>query len=168
MRPSSRPLVFVHPFSSFFAASSKQWNFHHWEKLLDLLPPEIETVRYGNPEEPATPTEREHHREMIGVDLRVFASILRNADAFVGQESGLAHLATALGVPSVVIFTGYGSPEVLGYKGNLNLVPQLPYAPCWEKDGCEPCKGEICTGSIEPEFVAENLLGLLAAGHRRG
>ena len=81
---------------------------------------------------------------------------------------GLAHLATALGVPSVVIFTGYGSPEVLGYKGNLNLVPQLPYAPCWEKDGCEPCKGEICTAAIEPEFVAENLLGLLAAGRRRG
>ncbi|MFP6739475.1 MAG: glycosyltransferase family 9 protein [Planctomycetota bacterium] len=168
VRPSSRPLVVVNPFSSFFAASSKQWNFHHWEKFLDLLPPEIETVRYGNPEEPATPTEREHHREMIGVDLRVFASILRNADAFVGQESGLAHLATALGVPSVVIFTGYGSPEVLGYKGNLNLVPQLPYAPCWEKDGCEPCRGEICTSAVEPEFVAENLLGLLAAGGRRG
>ena len=165
--PRGRPLVVVHPFSGFFAARSKQWDFGHWQRFLDLLPPEIETVRYGGGEEPATPTDRPHHRDMIGIDLRLFAAVLQNADVFVGQESGLAHLATALGVPSIVIFTGYVPPDVFGYPQNINLVPDLPYAPCWEKDGCEPCGAEICTRAIEPEFVVENLLGLLATGRRR-
>ena len=159
--PSSRPLVVVHPFSGFFAARSKQWHFSHWQRFLELLPPEISTIRYAGVEEPATPTERAHHREMVGVDLRLFAAILENADAFVGQESGLAHLATALGVPSVVLFTGFVPPDVFGYPQNINLVPDLPYAPCWDKDGCPPCRAEICTRLVQPETVLEKLLALL-------
>lgn len=168
IRPfSSRPLVVVHPFSGFFAARSKQWDFGHWSRFLEILPPEIETVRFGGVEEPATPTERPNHREMVGMDQRLFAAILESADAFVGQESGLAHLATALGVPSVVLFTGYVPPDVFGYPQNVNLVPDLPYAPCWEKDGCPPCKAEICTRQIQPETVLEKLLELLGAHRER-
>jgi ADP-heptose:LPS heptosyltransferase len=164
--PSSRPLVVVHPFSGFFAARSKQWDFTHWRRLLELIPPEIETVRYGGVEEPATPTDRPNHREIVGMDLRLFAAILENADAFVGQESGLAHLATALGVPCVVLFTGYVPPDVFGYPQNVNLVPDLPYAPCWQEDGCPPCRAQICTRAIQPETVLEKLLGLLEAPRR--
>ena len=163
--PSGRPLVVVHPFSGFFAARSKCWHFSNWQRLLELLPPEIETVRYGGVEEPATPTDRPLHREMIGVDLRLFAAILREADAFVGSDSGLAHLATALGVPSVVLFTGYVPPTVFGYPQNVNLAPDLPYAPCWKEDGCEPCGAEICTRAIAPESVLDELLKIL--GQRR-
>ena len=141
--PSSRPLLVVHPFSGFFAARSKQWDFRHWKRFLELIPPEIETIRFGDVEDPATPTERPNHREVVGMDLRLTAAILQSADAFVGQDSGLAHLATALRVPSVVLFTGYVPPEVFGYEQNVNLVPDLPYAPCWAKDGCAPCKSEI-------------------------
>ena len=161
--PSSRPLVVVHPFSGFFAARSKQWDFAHWQRFLELLPPEIETVRFAGVEEPATPTERVRHREMVDVDLRLCAATLANADAFVGQESGLAHLATALGVPSVVVFTGFVPPDVFGYPQNTNLVPDLPYAPCWEKDGCPPCQAKICTRAIAPETVLEALLDLLGS-----
>lgn len=159
--PSSRPLVVVHPFSGFFAARSKQWDFRHWKRFLELLPPEIETIRFGGPEEPGTPTERPNHRELVNMDLRLTAALLETADVFVGQESGLAHLATALGVPSVVIFTGYVPPDVFGYEQNINLAPDLPYAPCWEKDGCPPCKGEICTRAVKPETVFEKTMDLL-------
>jgi ADP-heptose:LPS heptosyltransferase len=165
--PSSRPLVVVHPFSGFFAARSKQWDFRHWKRLLELIPPEIETMRFGGVEEPATPTDRPNHRELVGMDLRLAAALLEAADAFVGQESGLAHLATALGVPSVVIFTGYVPPDVFGYEQNVNLSPDLPYAPCWEKDGCPPCKAEICTRAIKPETVCERLLDVLEDGRSR-
>jgi ADP-heptose:LPS heptosyltransferase len=162
--PSSRPLVVVHPFSGFFAARSKQWDFGHWRRFLDLLPPEVETVRYGGVEEPATPTERHLHREMVGMDLRLFAAVLETADAFVGVESGMAHLAAALGVPSVVLFTGYVPPDVFGYPQNVNLVPKLPYAPCWQKDGCAPCRAEVCTREVQPETVLAKLLEILNYG----
>jgi ADP-heptose:LPS heptosyltransferase len=159
--PSSRPLVVVHPFSGFFAARSKQWDFRHWKRFLELLPPEIETIRFGGAEEPATPTDRPNHRELVNMDLRLTAALLESADVFVGQESGLAHLATALGVPSVVIFTGFVPPDVFGYEQNINLAPDLPYAPCWQKDGCQPCKAEICTRAVKPETVFEKTLELL-------
>jgi ADP-heptose:LPS heptosyltransferase len=168
IRPaSSRPLVVVHPFSGFFAARSKQWDFRHWKRFLELLPPEIETIRFGGVEEPATPTERHNHREIVGMDLRVIAAVLESANAFVGQESGLAHLATALGVPSVVLFTGFVPPDVFGYPQNVNLAPELPYAPCWQKDGCPPCKAELCTRAVQPETVLEKTLEVLERRFRR-
>jgi ADP-heptose:LPS heptosyltransferase len=165
--PSSRPLVVVHPFSGFFAARSKQWDFRHWKRYLELLPPEVETVRFCGAEEPATPTDRPNHREMVNMDLRLTAALLETADAFVGQESGLAHLATALGVPSVVIFTGFVPPDVFGYEANVNLAPDLPYAPCWEKDGCPPCRAEICTRAVQPETVFQRTLEVLARSRAR-
>jgi ADP-heptose:LPS heptosyltransferase len=166
--PSSRPLVVVHPFSGFFAARSKQWDFRHWKRFLELIPPEIETIRFGGVDDPATPTDRPNHREMVGLDLRLVAALLETANAFVGQESGLAHLATALGVPSVVIFTGFVPPDVFGYEQNINLSPALPYAPCWQKDGCPPCKAELCTRAVKPETVCEKMLEILERGGSGG
>jgi hypothetical protein len=168
IRPrDGRPLVVVHPFSGFFAARTKQWHFAHWKRFLEMIPAEIETVRFGNLDEPATPTERPRHRDLLGADLRIVAALLESADAFVGQESGMAHLATALGVPAVVIFTGYVPPDVFGYPQNWNLAPELPYAPCWQGNGCPPCGGEVCTRAVEPEAVLRSLLGLLEKKVRR-
>lgn len=168
MRPSNgHPLVVVHPFSGFFAARTKQWHFANWKRFLELIPPEIETVRFGNHDEPATPTERSRHRDILGADLRIVAALLESADVFVGQDSGMAHLATALGVPSIVIFTGYVPPDVFGYPQNINLAPDLPYVPCWQEDGCPPCRGEICTRAVQPEKVLSSLLDLLGKSRPR-
>ncbi len=38
------------------------------------------------------------------ISLDILASVIAKADAFVGNDSGIAHLAAALGVPSVVLF----------------------------------------------------------------
>jgi ADP-heptose:LPS heptosyltransferase len=38
-------------------------------------------------------------------DLTVLAGVLSSASAYVGNDSGISHLAAALGVPSVVLFT---------------------------------------------------------------
>ncbi len=160
-QPGGRPLVVVHPFSGFFAARTKQWHFSNWKRFLEMIPPEIETLRFSNPDEPATPAERPHHRDIQTTDIRLMASLLELADAFVGQDSGLAHLATALGVPAVVIFTGFVPPEMFGYPQNVNLAPDLPYIPCWQGDGCPPCKGEICTRAVQPEQVLGALLSIL-------
>jgi ADP-heptose:LPS heptosyltransferase len=164
--PGGKPLVVVHPFSGFFAARTKQWHFSNWKSFLDLIPNAIETMRFSNPDDPATPTERPFHRDIQTADIRLQAALLESADAFVGQESGLAHLATALGVPAVVIFTGYVPPDVFGYAQNINLVPEnLPYIPCWQGDGCPPCGGDICTRAVSPERALDALLELLK---RRG
>ncbi len=160
--PSDKPLVVVHPFSGFFAAKTKQWDFGNWKRFLDIIPEDIETLRFSNPDEPATPTDRSSHRDIQTTEIRHTAAYLERADAFIGQESGLAHLATALKVPAVVIFTGYVPPSMFGYPQNINLKPQdLPYIPCWQGDGCDPCKGEICTQSVSPEEALKALMEIL-------
>ena len=50
------------------------------------------------------------------------------AKLFVGTDGGLHHAAAALGIPSVVIWTGFTSPRHLGYDTHRNI-----------HDGSEPC-----------------------------
>ena len=55
-------------------------------------------------------------------------AILSKAKLFVGTDGGLHHAAAALGIPSVVIWTGFTSPRHLGYDTHRNI-----------HDGSEPC-----------------------------
>ena len=54
--------------------------------------------------------------------------ILSQAKMFVGTDGGLHHAAAALGIPAVVIWTGFTSPKHLGYDNHINI-----------HDGGEPC-----------------------------
>ena len=60
--------------------------------------------------------------------FREALAILSKAKLFVGTDGGLHHAAAALGIPSVVIWTGFTSPRHLGYDTHRNI-----------HDGSEPC-----------------------------
>ncbi|RKY65305.1 MAG: hypothetical protein DRP99_00395, partial [Candidatus Latescibacterota bacterium] len=54
--------------------------------------------------------------------LRKVAGLLARCSAFVGNDSGIAHIAAAVGTPTVVIF-GPTEPEVWGPRGrNVRVV----------------------------------------------
>ena len=67
-------------------------------------------------------------------------AILRNAALFVGTDGALHHAAAALSIPAIVIWTGFSSPEHLGYDDQINL-----------HDGSAPCGyyGGICSHCAE-------------------
>lgn len=77
--------------------------------------------------------------------------ILSKAKLFVGTDGGLHHAAAALGIPAVVIWTGFTSPKHLGYKEHINL-----------HDGSEPCGyfGGVCEHCAEKakNITAERVL----------
>ena len=60
--------------------------------------------------------------------FREALQVLSKAKLFVGTDGGLHHAAAALGIPSVVIWTGFTSPRHLGYDTHRNI-----------HDGSEPC-----------------------------
>jgi hypothetical protein len=60
--------------------------------------------------------------------FREALQILSKAKLFVGTDGGLHHAAAALGIPSIVIWTGFTSPRHLGYDTHTNI-----------HDGSEPC-----------------------------
>ena len=96
---------------------NKAW--HGWEQLLKHDLPwlqlgDVSVDRYTNWKETAT--------------FREALQVLSKAKLFVGTDGGLHHAAAALGIPSVVIWTGFTSPRHLGYDTHRNI-----------HDGSEPC-----------------------------
>lgn len=96
---------------------NKAW--HGWEELLKHDLPwlqlgDVSVTRYTNWKETAT--------------FRDALQVLSKAKLFVGTDGGLHHAAAALGIPSVVIWTGFTSPRHLGYDTHRNI-----------HDGSEPC-----------------------------
>ena len=70
-------------------------------------------------------------------NIRVAAAILKQADLFVGNDSGLMHLATAVGTPTVAIF-GLTNSDAWGpYTGGqanqqaVVVKMDLPCMPCF-------------------------------------
>lgn len=78
--------------------------------------------------------------------------ILKGCSLFVGTDGALHHAAAALGIPAVVIWTGYSSPRHLGYRSQVNI-----------HDGSEPCGtfSKVCphclkkAKSIDPDYVID-------------
>ena len=96
---------------------NKAW--HGWEELFKHDLPwlqlgDISVKRYTKWKETAT--------------FREALQVLSKAKLFVGTDGGLHHAAAALGIPSVVIWTGFTSPRHLGYDTHRNI-----------HDGSEPC-----------------------------
>ena len=66
-------------------------------------------------------------------DLRQVARILAGARAYLGNDTGLAHLAEAVGTPALVI---YGPTSA-----QMGFAPWRPESATveWEALGCRPC-----------------------------
>jgi hypothetical protein len=72
--------------------------------------------------------------------LRESAAILANTLLFIGMEGGLVHMARAVGTTSVVIYTGYTTPDETGYSENANLRASTAGKSCWSRIPCEHCR----------------------------
>ncbi|MBS1084492.1 glycosyltransferase family 9 protein [Gluconobacter kondonii] len=93
-------------------------------------------------------------------------SIIAGAILHVDAESGLVHLAAALGIKSVVMF-GPTNVAWFGYPQNINIAP-VQCGNCWWSnttwmDTCALGMTEpVCTTSINPKTVIEATLELLS------
>jgi len=111
--------------------------------------------------------------EVLGaLPLEVLAGRIAGADLVVGVDSGLAHLAGALGVPTLVVY-GSTSAERTGVRGARvqSLQSDLRCAPClarkcryrgepleWRGETVSPA----CYALLPPERVREEAVRLLA------
>ncbi len=85
-------------------------------------------------------------------DLLAVVDILRSAEVFVGNDSGLMHVAAALGVPTVGIF-GSSSPAWTAPRGaNARALTAVgfPCQPCFRKTCNQPrfCLDTVTAGTV--------------------
>ena len=89
-------------------------------------------------------------RRLEGASLGQFAAALAGASLFVGNDSGPAHMAAALGRPSVVIF-GSSSSQIWGPWPRQD--PDRPTRLVQNFYDCNPCPGDRCYRFNQPECI---------------
>lgn len=108
LMPPGRYAVCVHATTR----RSKEWPLDHWRTLVRSLEAAglSAVVPWGTPEERATAEAiaRGHPHTIVPErhPLPAVAALLRSADVVVGVDTGLVHLAAALGTATVALFTG--------------------------------------------------------------
>lgn len=72
--------------------------------------------------------------------LEALAWLMKKADIVVSADSGIAHMANAVGTPLVVIWGGCGiegDTRPYNRKNTIILKEDLPCAPCWPNKTCK-------------------------------
>ena len=100
----SRQTIVIHPFSG---SPSKNWPFDRYRQLEKQLAIPVEWT--------AGPDERLERATRFD-SLLDLARWIRGASAYVGNDSGISHLAAAVGIPSVILF-GPTNPSVWAPRG---------------------------------------------------
>lgn len=161
-------LVFIHSTSW----TSKNWPIDHWRRLTRLARDAGYTIilPWGSD------AERLKSEDLKGDDNGVIvlppmsiaqkASIINNAAATVGLDTGLSHIAAALGVPSVTVY-GATNPALVGALGEnqVHVVPEFRCLYCHQKtcrlDGLER-RQPACLDTVSGSVVWDELSILLA------
>lgn len=91
--------------------------------------------------------------QAFGLDLTQVAALLAACRAYVGNDSGISHLAALLGVPATVLF-GPTDPAVWAPRGRRVsvLAGRAPCAPCG-REKMRECGERLCLAGIAVEEV---------------
>jgi heptosyltransferase-2/heptosyltransferase-3 len=74
------------------------------------------------------------------------SALASRAQLFVGNDSGIAHIAAAVGTPSVVIF---GSSNIAHWRPWHRAAAEVVF----EELPCQPCHGYFCEKFPQPECI---------------
>jgi ADP-heptose:LPS heptosyltransferase len=143
-----QPYAVLHPGAGTF---TKQWPLANFAAIARWLREEHDifpVVRLGPGERVMADVARRQffpHSivfEPESLDLREVIALIAGARLFVGNDSGPAHLATATGRPSVVIFGSTDSATWRPWRTEHRVVQNY--------FSCNPCKADRCYAFSEP------------------
>ncbi len=151
-----RDYVVVSPFSNF---PLKEWGLEGWAKVIEGLGRRIDVVVTGVKEDTEKVRELEGRVRFVNLvgktSLRELMGIVGGSRGVVSNDSSPVHIANALGVPAVTVYTST-SPEYGFYplKGAYVKNP-APCSPC--SPNPKRCRtGTLeCLKSVPADFVLE-------------
>ena len=91
------------------------------------------------------------------LSLPILAAIIKRSNLFVGNDSGITHVAAALGIPTITIF-GPTDPGIWGPRGGRVkiLYKKSPCSPC-SFDTRRNCFSQICLEGVTSEDVISEI-----------
>ena len=92
------------------------------------------------------------------------ASILDRCHIYIGNDSGITHVAASLGIPTVALY-GPTDPDIWGPRGPYVsvLTPHIPCSPC-TKEILHQCSSLACLRALSVNSVVKKALELLKSG----
>ena len=152
------PLIALHPGAG---SRKKRWPLQKFLELARCLLPYGTLLVLEGPAEPglgrALVAELSSGAMLVSLPLRLLAAVLRRAEIYIGNDSGIAHLAAAMTIRSVVLF-GPTAPTHWAPAGDHVSV-------LWDNRGCVPCERSddgfalhTCMDNISVNEVLEQAL----------
>jgi heptosyltransferase-3 len=149
--PQDKEYAVLHPTALYF---TKQWAPEHFAALGEYLEStkNLRVIYTCGPGESATLDEVQEAAgarilRLEGPPLGDFLAILADARLIVGNDSGPAHMAAALGRPGVVIFSSSSSSIWGPWR------PRAPWRVVQNPYDCNPCPGDRCYRYERPECI---------------
>lgn len=143
-----RKIALIHPAAAF---ATKRWATDNFASVAGFL-----AERGFAPVAIAAPHEGEIIDELLSksavnvlaldLSLPEVTALAARAQVFVGNDSGIAHIAAAVGTPSVVIF---GSSNVAHWRPWNRAAAEVVV----EEMPCQPCHGYFCEKFPQPECI---------------
>jgi lipopolysaccharide heptosyltransferase II len=142
-------IAMIHPSAAF---DTKQWAVESFARVSEdlrnrgLVP--VIAVAPNETQTAKTLSERSSARPVILSDLSLpeVTALASRARLFVGNDSGIAHIAAAAGAPCVVIF---GSSN----RNHWRPWTTQPSEIIFEELPCQPCHGYFCAEFERPECI---------------
>ena len=158
----SKPLIAIHPGSG---SRQKCWPVERFGALMLRIQRESD-AQFLVTSGPADGKIIEALRQKTGdifitanqLPLPHLAAIIAKCRLFIGNDSGVTHLAAAAGTPTIALF-GPTDPEMWGPRGEkvTILYKKLPCSPC-QHDMRKTCLPLSCLDQIGIESVVEEAL----------
>jgi len=152
------PVLAIHPGSG---SLNKNWAPENFARVADRVSERTKVLLISGPAQDGVEEVRKAMKKaipLIAENLRLIqlAAVLILSTAYLGNDSGITHLAAALGVPTVAIF-GPTDPAIWGPRGpGVRLL--------YERSSCSPSSSEArlqcsrqCLERIDPDRVIELL-----------
>ncbi|MBS1794221.1 MAG: glycosyltransferase family 9 protein [Acidobacteria bacterium] len=149
IRNPQSAIALLHPVAAF---DTKQWATENFARTAEFLAAQgFQTVAVATTKERAVLDEL---KRLAGVPVATFddlslpeiTALAARAGLFVGNDSGIAHIAAAVETPSVVVF---GSSNRHHWRPWTNAPHELVY----EEFPCQPCAGYVCKEFDAPRCI---------------
>ena len=153
-----RRFALLHPAAAF---ATKQWDAKNFARIVEFLAEKnIATIAIAGPGE-TTVLDDLVAESQVGVvtfhlSLPEVTALAARSSLFVGNDSGIAHIASAAGTPCVVIF---GSSNIAHWRPWNTAPAEVVHEPM----PCQPCHGYFCEKFPEPECILRVPVGRVTA-----
>jgi len=151
IRNPQSAIALLHPTAAF---ATKQWSTENFARTAEFLHEKgLQTVAVAAKNEASVLDDlsRKSNVPLLTFDdlkLPEITALASKASVFIGNDSGIAHIAAAVGTPSVVIF---GSSNRTHWRPWTDAPNEIVFEPL----PCQPCPGRVCTEFGDPNCILD-------------